>query len=33
MSVDSNELAQLYPLDSLRPETREQLGNDAAVAE
>ena len=32
MSVDSNELARLYPLDSLRPETREQLANDAAVA-
>ncbi len=33
MSVDSNELARLYPLDSLRPETREQLADDAAVIE
>jgi CRP-like cAMP-binding protein len=33
MSVESNQLAHLYPLDSLRAETREQLAADAAVAE
>jgi CRP-like cAMP-binding protein len=33
MSVDSNELAKLYPLDSLREDTRQQLAADAAEAE
>lgn len=33
MAVDSSELARLYPLDSLRPETREQLASEAVVAE
>lgn len=33
MSVESSDLANLYPLDSLRPETREQLAAEAAEAE
>ena len=33
MGVESNELARLYPLDSLRADTIGQLANDAAVAE
>jgi CRP-like cAMP-binding protein len=33
MSVDSNDLERLYPLDSLRTDTREQLANDAALVE
>ncbi|MEZ5464801.1 MAG: cyclic nucleotide-binding domain-containing protein [Lysobacteraceae bacterium] len=33
MSVESSDLARLYPLDSLRPETCQQLANEASVAE
>jgi CRP-like cAMP-binding protein len=33
MSVDSSELAKLYPLETLRPETRDQLASEAAEAQ
>lgn len=33
MNVDSADIAKLYPLDSLRAETREQLAGEAAVTE
>jgi CRP-like cAMP-binding protein len=33
MSVDSSELAKLYPLETLRQETRDQLASEAAEAE
>lgn len=33
MAVESSELAKLYPLDTLRPETRDQLAGEAAVTE
>lgn len=33
MGVESSELAKLYPLDTLRPETQEQLAGEAAVTE
>ena len=33
MSVDSSELAKLYPLESLRPETRDQLASEASETE
>jgi CRP-like cAMP-binding protein len=33
MSVESSELAKLYPLETLRPETRDQLASEAAEAE
>jgi len=33
MTIEAADLAKLYPLDSLRPETREQLTGEAAVTE
>ncbi|MCK7592326.1 cyclic nucleotide-binding domain-containing protein [Pseudomarimonas salicorniae] len=33
MTIEASDLAKLYPLDSLRPETREQLAGEAAVNE
>lgn len=33
MSVDSSDLAKLYPLETLRQETRDQLASEAAEAE
>ena len=33
MPVAAAELAKLFPLDALRPETREQLGAEASVTE
>jgi CRP-like cAMP-binding protein len=33
MTIESADLAKLYPLDSLRPETRDQLAGEAAVNE
>ena len=33
MSLSSNDLAKLFPLESLRPETREQLGLEATVSD
>ena len=33
MSFDINDLARLYPLETLRPETREQIAGEAALSE
>ena len=33
MAVERSDLGKLYPLDTLRPETREQLASEAAVTE
>jgi CRP-like cAMP-binding protein len=33
MSVDSSELARLYPLETMRQETRDQLASEAATGE
>ena len=33
ITIEANDLAKLYPLDSLRPETREQLAGEAAATE
>ena len=33
MPVAAVELAKLFPLDALRPETREQLGLEASITE
>ena len=33
MPLASTELAKLFPLESLRPETREQLGLEATVSD
>ena len=33
MPVAAAELAKLFPLDALRPETREQLGAEASITE
>jgi len=33
MSVSSSDLAQLYPLDKLRPENLEQLAREAQIEE
>ena len=33
MPVAATELARLFPLDALRPETREQLAVEASVTE
>jgi len=33
MPVAAAELAKLFPLDALRPETREQLGLEASITE
>lgn len=33
MSHDANDLAKLYPLETLRPETREQIAGEAALSE
>src|SRR5690606_33255052 len=33
MGVEQKDLADLYPLDSLRPETLAQLASEAALAE
>ncbi|HEX6832079.1 MAG TPA: hypothetical protein VF132_00985, partial [Rudaea sp.] len=33
MSVDSSDLAKLYPLDKLRPENLEQLAREAVSEE